>query len=61
LHNSVLPHSAHGGRTPDEVDFGKAVDVPDELAAARQKARESRLRANRERDCSDCAIGIVAA
>ena len=60
-HNSVLPHSAHGGRTPDEVYFGKAVDVPDELAAAREKARESRLRANRERDCSDCAIGIVAA
>jgi putative transposase len=31
-HNSVLPHSAHAGRTPDEVYFSKA----------RRRAREAR-------------------
>jgi putative transposase len=44
-YNSALPHSAHAGRTPDEVYFGKAVDVPDKLAAARTEAREARLTA----------------
>ena len=60
-HNSVLPHSAHAGRTPNEVYFGKALDIPEKLAAARAEARRARLTANRERDCRDCRIGIVPA
>ena len=38
-YNTVLPHSAHAGRTPDEVYFQQNLEVPDQLAAARKKAR----------------------
>ena len=53
-HNTRLPHSAFRGQTPDEMysDTGKA--VPQELATARQAAREARLRAHRESTCQTC-------
>ncbi len=54
-HNSRLPHSALGGRTPDEVYFDRATDVPEELAAGRLAARAARLEANRARHCEACA------
>ena len=57
-HNSVLPHSAHHGRTPDEVYSGTGADVPDELAAARAKARKARLEANRKRACEECRVEL---
>ena len=38
-HNEVLPHSALNGRTPDELYFGRAENIPEELAAARKVAR----------------------
>ena len=50
-HNEVLPHSALNGRTPDEVYFGQAESVPEELAAARKVARKERLAANRTLSC----------
>lgn len=53
-HNSVMPHSAFRGQTPDEVYFGRGDHVPDELAAARTKARQKRLAANRALSCSTC-------
>jgi len=52
-HNSVLPHAALGGRTPDEVYFGTATEVPDQLKEARAKAREARIEANRARSRDD--------
>jgi transposase InsO family protein len=60
-YNSTLPHSAHPGRTPDEVYFGTGVETPARLAAARAEAREARLTANRERACCDCHIGVAQA
>ena len=52
--NAVMPHSALDWRTPDEVYFGRAVDVPSQLEEARRSAREARLTANRETTCETC-------
>jgi len=60
-YNTVLPHSAHAGRTPDEVYFQQNLEVPDQLAEARKKARAARLEANRQRECHDCVPGRSAA
>jgi heterodisulfide reductase subunit B len=35
--------------------FGKTVDLPAQLAAARNKARAERLAANRAMTCSECS------
>jgi hypothetical protein len=59
-YNTVLPYSAHAGRTPDEVYFERAVELPDQLAAATAKAREARLAANRRRECHDCPVSHQA-
>jgi len=53
-HNSVMPHSAFRGQTPDEVYSGTGTRVADELAAARARARCERLAANRALSCSLC-------
>ena len=53
-HNSVMPHSAFDGQTPDEVYYGTGDHDPGELAAARVKARLKRLAANRAVSCSIC-------
>ena len=58
-HNTQMPHSAFSGQTPDEMYFGTAADLPAELAAARSKAREERLAANRAMSCNQC-IGLQA-
>jgi hypothetical protein len=49
-----MPHSALNGRTPDEVYFGQAENVPAELAVARSAARRARLEANRALSCEAC-------
>src|SRR4051812_43152661 len=38
-HNTVIPHSALGGLTPDEVYFGSGTSVVADLAAARLRAQ----------------------
>ena len=53
-YNTQMPHPAFSGQTPDEMYFGTAVDLPAELAAARSKAREERLAANRAMPCNQC-------
>ena len=53
-HNTRLPHSAFNGQTPDERYFGTGQTVPEELKAARARAREARLKANRALSCSVC-------
>jgi putative transposase len=52
--NEVLPHSALNGRTPDEAYFGRAENIPVELATARKVARAERLDANRALSCAAC-------
>ena len=53
-HNSVLPHSAFEGQTPDEMYFHTGEDVPTLLAAARLQARLDRIDANRQLNCEAC-------
>ena len=59
-HNSRLPHSAFRKQTPDEMYFGTGGRVPDELDATRQKARQARAAANREKTCSVCETLVVS-
>ncbi len=54
-HNEVMPHSAFGGQTPDEMYFGIGDVVVAELAAARKTAGEERIKANRAAECGVCA------
>ena len=53
-HNSVIPHSAFKGQTPDEIYFGTGNVVPIELEKAKERARMERLEANRALSCSRC-------
>jgi putative transposase len=53
-HNSVMPHSAFRGQTPDEVYFGTADALLDDLAEKRLAAREARIAANVAIQCEDC-------
>jgi putative transposase len=53
-HNSVMPHSAFRGQTPDEMYFDTGAKVADELAVARAEARRKRLAVNRALSCSTC-------
>lgn len=53
-HNCCLPHSAFGGQTPDEMYFGTGDDIPKQLEAAREAARESRMQVNRNSSCRTC-------
>ncbi len=53
-HNSVMPHSAFRGQTPNEVYFGTGARVADDLAATRARARRERLAVNRALSCSVC-------
>jgi hypothetical protein len=55
-HNQVLPHSALSGRTPDEVYFGRAEQIPAQLVAASREARKRRLEANRSLSCEACVV-----
>ncbi len=56
-HNEVMPHAAFNGQTPNEMYFGTGVAVPAELAAARETAREERMKANRSSGCGVCVPG----
>ncbi|MFC1611426.1 transposase [Myxococcota bacterium] len=46
-HNTLMPHNAFGGQTPDEVYFERGGRVADDLAARRLQARRARMEANR--------------
>jgi transposase InsO family protein len=54
-HNTVMPHAAFRGQTPDEIYFGTGEHVPAALAAAHREARTQRLAANRAIQCGVCA------
>jgi putative transposase len=53
-HNRVLPHSAFGGQTPDEMYFGTGDAIPADLASRADAARRARLQANRSVSCDAC-------
>ncbi len=53
-HNSVVPHSAFRGQTPDEMYFGTGDHVPEEIENHRIQAREKRLAKNRAASCNAC-------
>jgi hypothetical protein len=59
-HNTVMPHAAFNGQTPDEVFFGTGDLVPSELAVARGRARDERMKANRAAGCGVCGPGAEA-
>jgi putative transposase len=47
-HNTVLPHAAFRGKTPDEIYFGRDDHVPVQLTEGKHLARQTRLEANRK-------------
>jgi hypothetical protein len=53
-HNTVLPHSAFRGQTPDERYFGTEDAVPADPAARAAAARRARVEANRSAACGRC-------
>ncbi len=53
-HNSHLPHSAFKGQTPDEMYYGTGDGIPKKLEEEKSRARELRLKSNRERNCHVC-------
>ena len=53
-HNSVLPHSAFRGQTPDEMSFGTGDAVPADLTERAAAARQARVEANRSAFCETC-------
>jgi transposase InsO family protein len=57
-HNAVVPHSAFAGQTPDEMYFGRGDQVPVDLAAGRVRAREARMKSNRDLSCEACRPAI---
>ena len=56
-HNTVMPHSAFDGQTPDEMYFDRGEAVPDELAQKRRDAKSRRVEENRKMTCSSCPGG----
>jgi len=56
-HNTVMPHSAFNGQTPDEMYFGRGEAVPDVLDLKRREAQRKRIDQNRKMACSDCPRG----
>jgi putative transposase len=53
-HNSVIPHSAFRGQTPDEMYFGSGDAVPADLTTRAAAARLARVEANRSAACGRC-------
>jgi transposase InsO family protein len=53
-HNSVMPHRAFDGRTPDEVYFDVATETASDLRERRRLARDERIAANRSITCAMC-------
>jgi Integrase core domain len=53
-HNTVLPHSAFRGQTPDEMYFGRGDAVAADRTARAAAARRARIEANRSAACGRC-------
>ncbi len=59
-HNSVMPHAAFEGQTPDEMYYGTGTHLVDELKVKREEARRRRLDENRRAACAACPRGPSA-
>jgi putative transposase len=57
-HNSVVPHAAFAGQTPDEMYFGRGDHVPGEVAACHAHARAARLKSDRGLSCGVCRPSV---
>ncbi|MCP5041317.1 MAG: hypothetical protein GY944_09850 [bacterium] len=57
----VMPHAAFHGETPNKMFYGTGDAVVVQLTAARNLAREERIRVNREAACGVCASGATSA
>ncbi len=55
-HNTVVPHFAFQGQTPDEMYFGTGASVPAKLKVKRVEARAARLAHNRAVTCARCNV-----
>ena len=53
-HNSVVPHFAFQGQTPDEMVFGAGAKVPVDLKEKLATARAARIAHNRALSCDRC-------
>jgi len=53
-YDTVMPHAAFEGHTPDEVYFGQRPELEEELREARRRAQAERMLANRALACEDC-------
>jgi putative transposase len=53
-HNTVMPHAAFDGQTPDDVFFGKFSTVEAKIQRERALALRQRLAENRRLRCSAC-------
>jgi transposase InsO family protein len=53
-YNTIVPHAAFAGQTPDEMYFGRGEQVPADLATAHARARDARMKTNRELSCQAC-------
>jgi putative transposase len=53
-HNTVIPHSAFQGQTPDEIFFCTGDHIPQELAAFRSEALRKRRQYNLSLSCQQC-------
>ncbi len=53
-HNEKIPRSVLGGRTPDEVYFGREEKLLERLSEQRKRARRVRGAANRAANCHRC-------
>jgi transposase InsO family protein len=53
-HNTVMPHAAFDGQTPDEMFHGISEVAPN-LSERRRTARRKRIEINRSRSCGACA------
>ena len=58
----MVPHAAFAGQTPDEMYFGRGEQVPADLATAHARARDARMKTNRELSCQACKaiLGVAA-
>lgn len=59
-HNTVLPHSAFDGQTPDEMYFSTNISVGERLREERARARADRLATNRAAACAVCEEAMAA-
>ena len=61
-HNSVMPHCAFRGQSPDEMYFATGAEIPAKLVAAHLAAQAARVGVNRALHCGSCRpVRVVAA